>query len=29
LWRAVAVAYSRRQLARALDLMGIAVPPRM
>ena len=29
LWRAAGVAYFRRQLTRALDLMGIAVPPRM
>jgi arginyl-tRNA synthetase len=29
LWRAAGVAYFRMQLARALDLMGIAVPPRM
>jgi arginyl-tRNA synthetase len=28
-WRAGAVIYLRDQLARALDLMGIAVPPRM
>ena len=28
-WRAAAVAYFRQQLTRALDLMGIAVPPRM
>jgi len=28
-WRAAAVAYFRQQLARVLDLMGIAVPPRM
>jgi arginyl-tRNA synthetase len=28
-WRAAAVIYVRNQLARALDLMGIAVPPRM
>jgi arginyl-tRNA synthetase len=28
-WRAAGVAYFRAQLARALDLMGIAVPPRM
>jgi arginyl-tRNA synthetase len=28
-WRAAAVAYFRTQLTRALDLMGIAVPPRM
>jgi arginyl-tRNA synthetase len=28
-WRAAAVIYLRNQLARALDLMGIAVPPRM
>jgi arginyl-tRNA synthetase len=29
LWRAAGVAYFRAQLSRALDLMGIAVPPRM
>jgi arginyl-tRNA synthetase len=29
LWRAAGVAYLRAQLTRALDLMGIAVPPRM
>jgi len=29
LWRAAGVAYVRRQLTRALDLMGIAVPTRM
>jgi arginyl-tRNA synthetase len=28
-WRAAGVAYFRQQLARALDLMGISVPPRM
>ncbi len=28
-WRAAGVSYFRRQLARTLDLMGIAVPPRM
>jgi arginyl-tRNA synthetase len=28
-WRAAAVIYLRDQLTRALDLMGIAVPPRM
>ena len=28
-WRAAAVIYVRLQLTRALDLMGIAVPPRM
>ncbi len=28
-WRAAAVAYYRHQLARVLDLMGVAVPPRM
>jgi arginyl-tRNA synthetase len=28
-WRAAAASYFRSQLARALDLMGIAVPPRM
>jgi arginyl-tRNA synthetase len=28
-WRAGAVIYLRNQLSRALDLMGIAVPPRM
>jgi arginyl-tRNA synthetase len=29
LWRAAGVAYFRRQMTRALDLMGIRVPPRM
>jgi arginyl-tRNA synthetase len=29
LWRAAGVSYVRAQLARALDLMGIEVPPRM
>ena len=29
LWRAAGVAYLRTQLTSALDLMGIAVPPRM
>ena len=29
LWRAAGVAYARRQLARALDLMGCTVPTRM
>jgi arginyl-tRNA synthetase len=29
LWRAAGVAYLRRQLTRALDLMGCAVPARM
>jgi arginyl-tRNA synthetase len=28
-WRAAAVSYYRLQLTRVLDLMGIAVPPRM
>jgi arginyl-tRNA synthetase len=28
-WRAAAVIYMRDQLTRALDLMGIEVPPRM
>jgi arginyl-tRNA synthetase len=28
-WRAAAVAYYRLQLTRVLDLMGVAVPPRM
>jgi arginyl-tRNA synthetase len=28
-WRAAGVAYFRAQLTRALDLMGISVPPRM
>ncbi|MDO8679395.1 MAG: arginine--tRNA ligase [Acidobacteriota bacterium] len=28
-WRAAAVAYFRQQLTRVLDLMGVAVPPRM
>jgi arginyl-tRNA synthetase len=28
-WRAAAVGYFRAQMTRALDLMGIAVPPRM
>ena len=29
LWRAAGVAYFRRQLTKSLELMGIAVPPRM
>jgi arginyl-tRNA synthetase len=29
IWRAAAVAYSRRQLTRALDVMGCAVPVKM
>ncbi|HKY23056.1 MAG TPA: arginine--tRNA ligase [Vicinamibacterales bacterium] len=29
MWRAAGVAYFRAQLTRTLDLMGIAVPPRM
>jgi arginyl-tRNA synthetase len=29
LWRVAAVAYCRLQLTRVLDLMGVAVPPRM
>ncbi|MFI5179723.1 MAG: DALR anticodon-binding domain-containing protein, partial [Vicinamibacterales bacterium] len=29
LWRAAAVAYARRQLVRALDVMGCGVPARM
>ena len=29
IWRAAGVAYFRAQLTQALDLMGIAVPPRM
>jgi arginyl-tRNA synthetase len=29
LWRAAGVAYFRAQLTRALDLMGVPVPPRM
>jgi hypothetical protein len=29
LWRAAGVVYFTRQLTRALDLMGCAVPPRM
>jgi hypothetical protein len=29
LWRAAAVAYCKRQLAEALDLMGCQVPVRM
>jgi arginyl-tRNA synthetase len=29
LWRAAGVAYFRAQLTRALDVMGIGVPPRM
>jgi arginyl-tRNA synthetase len=29
LWRAAAVAYTRRQLTRALDMMGCEVPSRM
>jgi arginyl-tRNA synthetase len=28
-WRAAAVAYFRQQLTQVLDLMGVAVPPRM
>ena len=28
-WRAAAVAYYRQQLTKVLDLMGVAVPPRM
>ena len=28
-WRAAAVSYTRQQLARALDLMGCEIPPRM
>jgi arginyl-tRNA synthetase len=28
-WRAAAVIYVRNQLAKALDLMGVEVPPRM
>jgi arginyl-tRNA synthetase len=28
-WRAAGVSYFRRQLTRTLDVMGIAVPPRM
>jgi arginyl-tRNA synthetase len=28
-WRAAAVSYFRIQMTRALDLMGIHVPPRM
>ncbi len=28
-WRAAAVIYLRKQLTRTLDLMGVAVPPRM
>ena len=28
-WRAAAVSYARQQLARALDLMGCEIPPRM
>ncbi len=28
-WRAAAVIYLRQQLTRALDLMGVGVPPRM
>ncbi len=28
-WRAAGVAYFRLQLTRTLDLMGVAVPPRM
>ena len=28
-WRAAAVIYVRNQLTRALDLMGIEIPPRM
>jgi hypothetical protein len=29
MWRAAGVAYFRVQLTRALDVMGIGVPPRM
>jgi hypothetical protein len=29
LWRAAAVAFYRRQLTRALDLMGCTVPVKM
>ena len=29
MWRAAGVGYVRTQLTRALDLMGVAVPPRM
>ena len=29
MWRIAAVLYCRRQLAQALDLMGVAVPSRM
>jgi arginyl-tRNA synthetase len=29
LWRVAAVQYCRQQLTRVLDLMGVAVPPRM
>src|SRR5437763_2450224 len=29
IWRAAGVAYFRAQLTRALDLMGVAIPPRM
>jgi arginyl-tRNA synthetase len=29
MWRVAAVLYTRRQLARVLDLMGVAVPARM
>ncbi len=29
LWRAAGVAYFRAQLTRALDIMGVGVPPRM
>jgi arginyl-tRNA synthetase len=29
IWRAAGVAYVRGQLTKTLDLMGIAVPPRM
>jgi arginyl-tRNA synthetase len=28
-WRAAAVIYVRNQLTRALELMGVEVPPRM
>jgi arginyl-tRNA synthetase len=28
-WRAAAVAYSQQQLSRALEMMGVGVPPRM
>jgi len=29
IWRAAAVAYYRRQLTKALELMGCSVPPKM